>query len=162
MSHFEEQDSTHLKQAIAACCANNIDGLLDFEPQVLRDFIPVPDFFVLFTQERDDILHHILRLDNGEAYTEFFDIGISMAIAQSQSVAMLKRYSDFVQDKHICMAKAPFDFDFFMELSHHTTLKRLQAVNANSELCAFFEMVQQHKTLHEVTQSTRGARVKKI
>lgn len=76
MSHFEEQDSTHLKQAIAVCCANNIGGLLDFEPQILRAFIPVPDFFALFTQERDDILHHILRLDDGEAYTEFFEIGI--------------------------------------------------------------------------------------
>ena len=162
MSHFEQQDSTHLQQAIAACCANNIEGLLDFEPQILRGFIPVPDFFALFEQERVDILHHILRLDDGEAYTEFFEIGISMSITQSQSVAMLKRYSNFVQDKHICMAKAPFDFDFFMELTNHTTLKRLQSVNANSELCAFFEMVQQHKTLDEVTHSPRSAHVKKI
>lgn len=162
MSHFEEQDSTHLKQAIAACCANNIGDLLDFEPQILRAFIPVPDFFALFTQERDDILHHILRLDDGEAYTEFFEIGISMAIAQSQSVVMLKHYGHFVQEKHICMAKAPFDFDFFMELTQHTTLKRLQSVNANSALCAFFEMVQQHKTLQQVAQSPRSAHVKKI
>lgn len=149
-------------EAIEQCCAHNIEGLLGFEPSVLRELIKVGDFFELFKQERADVLDHILRLNDGEEYTKFFHMGIGMAIAKSQSAPMLKRYCNFSVDKHIHIAKAPLDFDFFRELTKHTTLKKLRSSAASDEVCAFFEMVQQQKKLQKTTQSPRGSRVKKI
>lgn len=162
MHNTETHNLAKISEAIEHCCAHNIEGLLGFEPSVLRELIKVGNFFELFEQERADILDHILRLNDGEEYTQFFHMGIGMAIAKSQSVSMLKRYCDFPVDKHIRIIKAPFDFDFFMELTKHTTLKKLRSSAANDEVCAFFEMVQQHKKLQKITQSPRGSRVKKI
>jgi len=162
MHNTETHNLLKTSEAIEQCCAHNIEGLLGFEPSVLRALIKVGDFFELFKKERTDILDHILRLNDGEQYPQFFHMGIGMGIVKSQSVSMLKRYCNFPMEKHLHTIKAPFDFDFFMELTKHTTLKKMRSSAVNDEVCAFFETVQQHKKLQKITQSSGGSRIKKM